>query len=110
MRLTDLNPQFLNSGGEGISQADGSPAPLRTGVGVDFDCPCGNHDDGHRCYVPFANPLDGGPGLHGERGWQRTGETFEALTLTPSILRVRGRGGCGWHGFITNGEVTGRVE
>ena len=104
MKLTDLHPQFLGAGGEGISNADGSPSPERTGVGVQFDCPCGNHDESHQCFVPFANPLDGGPPIHTGKnnGWQRTGETFETLTLTPSILRV---GGCGWHGFITNGEI-----
>lgn len=128
LRLSDLNPRFMNSGGEGVSRktdrlctvcngenagaceaCHGSgfeyePAPLRTGVGVIFQCPCGNHDEDHECYVPFANPLDGGPCLEPNgRGWQRTGDRFEALTLTPSILRI---GGCGWHGFITNGEVT----
>jgi len=132
VRLVDLNPRFLNSGGEGVSQktdrlctvcngenavaceaCHGSgfeyePAPLRTGVGVIFRCPCGNHDADHECYVPFANPLDGGSSI--ERGWQRTGDTFDTLTLTPSILRSRSRGGCGWHGFITNGDVTGQVE
>jgi hypothetical protein len=52
--------------------------------------------------VPFANPI--GPGPHvNEKGWRRTGDTFDTLTLTPSILRI---GGCGWHGFVTNGEVT----
>jgi hypothetical protein len=59
--------------------------------------------------VPFANPIDGGPQLE-RHGWQRTGDTFETLTLTPSILRARARGGCGWHGFITNGAVTGQIE
>ncbi len=34
--------------------------------------------------------------------WQRTGETFETLTLSPSV--DASRAGC-WHGFITNGEV-----
>jgi hypothetical protein len=66
---------------------------------------------GIRGYVAFANPLDGGP-PHislGEPTWQRTGDTFETLTLSPSILRTRPYG-CGWHGFITDGEVTGRVE
>lgn len=101
MKLTELQPQFLNSGGDGIYLADGSPAPLRTGVGVMFLCPCGNHDENHQLYVPFANPIDGGAPLPG-KGWQRTGDTFETLTLTPSVLRI---GGCGWHGFITNGEV-----
>lgn len=69
------------------------------------DCPCGNRDETHQLYVPFANPLDGGPSMQtGTRnGWQRIGETFETLTLTPSILRIAPS--CGWHGFITNGEV-----
>jgi len=31
--------------------------------------------------------------------------TFETLTLTPSILRTPEKGGCGWHGFVTNGEI-----
>lgn len=29
-----------------------------------------------------------------------TGSDYSDLTLTPSILL-----GCGWHGFITSGEV-----
>jgi hypothetical protein len=97
MRLTDLHPHFLGSGGEGIHDAQGNPVPFRPGVGVEFDCPCG-------CAIPvfvaFANPLDGGPAV--EKGWHRTGDDFETLTLTPSILRVRT---CTWHGFVTNGEI-----
>lgn len=135
MRLTDLDPRFVGAGGEGVlsrtnklcSVCNGEnsgecrhchgggfeygPAPRREGVGVIFKCPCGNHDEGHECYVPFANPLDGGPahdtkGWNGSGGWQRTGDTFETLTLTPSIFRRTEHGGCGWHGFVTNGEVT----
>ena len=103
MKLVDLNPQFLDS-------HDG-----RRGVGVLFDCPCGNNDENHGCFVPFKVALDGSPGGHGEKGWARTGDTFETLTLTPSIFRrtsdCRGATNvtdplpCGWHGFITNGEV-----
>lgn len=131
MKLTDLHPQFMRAGGEGISQpsarpctrCNGSgcadchqtgkeyePAPERHGVSLLCDCPCGKCDEHHQLHVPFANPIDGGPGLHGEKGWQRTGDTFETLTLKPSILRSRALGGCGWHGYITNGEVTGQVE
>lgn len=34
--------------------------------------------------------------------WKRTGETFDTLTLTPSInAEAAGH----WHGFITNGDV-----
>lgn len=104
MKLAGLNPYFIGAGGEGVTAADGQPAPLREGVGLVCDCPCGKC--GMHLYVPFANPLDGGPPLSGN-GWQRTGDTFETLTLTPSILRIsNGRPeSCGWHGFITNGEV-----
>lgn len=129
MRLTDLNPRFMNAGGEGVyrrtdrlcracngenagacepchgSGFEYEPAPERHGVGVIFQCPCGNRSESHECYVPFANPLDG-KGPYEPKGWQRTGDTFETLTLTPSIFRRTDWGGCGWHGFITHGEVT----
>lgn len=108
MRLTELHPRFLGAGGEGISNTDGSPAPKRTGVGLRFDCPCGCKGF---IYVDFDKPLDGGPPLReNERHrWTRTGDTFETLTLTPSILCHNAGSGdpCkGWHGFVTNGEVT----
>lgn len=108
MKLIDLNPQWVGAGGEHISRknpvtGEYEPVPRREGVGVMFDCPdgCGNP-----CYVPFDNPLDGGPSLDpGHPRWQRKGDTFETLTLTPSILRNPGKGGCGWHGYVTNGEI-----
>ncbi|HKC40600.1 MAG TPA: DUF6527 family protein [Gemmatimonadales bacterium] len=69
------------------------------------------HRKGHRCAVPFANPLDGAAPETGRRHlWQRTGETYETLTLQPSVDYTRLDNGemrdptC-WHGFITNGEV-----
>jgi hypothetical protein len=63
MRLVDLNPRFVGSGGQGISQPSDrpcaachgtgagceachstgkeyEPAPVRVGVGLMFDCPC----------------------------------------------------------------------
>ncbi len=100
MRLTALDPIFLGAGGDGVTR-NGQPMPKRLGVGLMCNCPCGCESP---LYVPFANPLDGGPQLDGQ-GWRRTGETFETLSLAPSILRSREKGGCGWHGFITNGEV-----
>lgn len=108
MKLVDLNPVFLDAGGEGIMTADRKPVERRVGVGIDFDCPCG--ECGIRCYIPFENPLDGSEAPSSGPKWERTGDTFETLTLKPSILRTRDKGGCGWHGFVTNGEVTGRVE
>jgi hypothetical protein len=105
MRLTDLNPRWVGAGGTGVSNADGSPVPERGGVGISFDCPCGAC--GIRGYVAFENPLDGGqPYISpGQPTWQRTGDTFETLTLSPSILRTPPYA-CGWHGWIRNGEAT----
>jgi hypothetical protein len=101
MKLNELNPVFLQTGGPGVTDASGCGIPVTLGVGVAFDCPCGDASEDHRCYVPFANPI--GPGPHvNDRGWRRTGDTFDTLTLTPSVLRI---GGCRWHGFITDGEV-----
>lgn len=105
MRLTDLEVKWVAAGGPGITR-NGQPVPERRGVGIGFDCPCGCDQ---RCFVPFVNPLDGGPPTS-VVAWTRTGDTFETLTLQPSIKRSRENGGCGWHGFITNGEVTGQVE
>lgn len=119
MRLTDLNPEFLDAGGEGVFQSDGSPAPLRIGVGLQFDCPCprctarrtGDRDaDYHlRHFVPFENPLGGGEGETRHPKWQRRGDTFDTLQLSPSILSDVAKGGCGWHGYVglsIPGEVT----
>lgn len=106
MKLTDLNPRWLIAGGPGITR-NGKPVPQRNGVGMSFDCPCGC---GQRRVVEFSNPLDGGP-CHTDDGhtWDRSGDTFETITLKPSIRATRPHG-CGWHGYITNGEVTGKVE
>jgi hypothetical protein len=101
MKLVDLSPSFYGAGGAGITQG-GKPAPKRHGVGLVFDCPCGCDV---QCAVPFANPLGGRVPVQGDHGWQRIGDTFESLTLRPSILRSKHKGGCGWHGFITNGEI-----
>ncbi len=103
MRLTELDARFVGSGGEGVWNADGTPAPKRSGIGVVMNCPCGTHGEDNPLYVPFKNPIDGGPMLPGDHGWNRTGETLETLTLTPSIQRLGE--GCRWHGFITNGAA-----
>jgi hypothetical protein len=101
VRLVDLKPRWVGAGGDGISSADGQPVPRRDGVGVSFDCPCGCD---RRCFVAFTNPLDGGsPHISpGQPTWERTGDTFETLTLSPSLLRLDG---CGWHGFVEKGGV-----
>ena len=105
MNVTDLNPRWVGAGGPGISDANGNPVPERTGVGMSFDCPCGCDMRG---YVDFSNPTDGGP-PHTKDGptWERAGDDFATISLSPSILRDQAKGGCGWHGWIKNGEVSG---
>lgn len=78
-------------------------------VGVSFACPAcvGRDDSPHegRVFVYVDPPLDPGPASPSP-SWQRTGDTFDTLTVTPSI-RVRVDDvGEHWHGFITNGQVT----
>ena len=102
--LIDLNPRFLDYGGEGTTRRDGSTVEKRFGVMIRFDCPCG-------CDVPtsihFENPIDGGDAIVShDQAWHRTGETFETLTLHPSIRRRKfGEYGCDWHGWIELGQV-----
>lgn len=106
MKLADLNPKWLEHGGEGVSRrnphtGDYEPIPLVEKVGMSFDCPCGCH---HALTVLFKVPVGRTEPYHMEGivQWDRTGDTFEDITLTPSILRSSG---CGWHGFITKGEI-----
>ena len=101
VKLTDLHPAWIDHGD-------------RNGLGVAFDCLIGHHSfQGRdvpcviRNWILFANPLDGGtpwPGHSrvlivacfpdgcdtevagcGESRWQRTGTTFETLSMTPSV-------------------------
>ena len=36
--------------------------------------------------------------------WEVSGTGYHDLTLKPSV-HLDGEGGCGWHGFVTNGEA-----
>ncbi len=108
MRLADFDPQWIDHGD-------------RKGIGVSFRCLTG-HCTG-RLWIMFANPLDGGPAYEGncfalmlqkqETGepgitagsrpcgpcrWKRIGDTFETLTMTPSVDAHQ----CG-HKTLTNG-------
>lgn len=136
VRLVDLSPNWMvatvfDAEGRQVAHWQEHEGAPRRGMGITFRCPL-LHE---ACYIGvlFANPIDGGPpagfrkvavlgpdrqpiydgpnmrvALLPNNLWQRTGDTFETLTLQPSIL-VPGSGGpgdCNWHGFITNGEVT----
>lgn len=101
MKLTELNPKFFAE-------------PGRHGQGIGFDCPhcklaaAAVEGPIERIEIPFSNPLDGGPVISQVPGnmarWQRTGDTYETLTIQPSIA-FDAPPFCKWHGFITAGEV-----
>ncbi len=92
MKFSDLNPVELNDGY------------------IAFDCPLAHP---HRILVPTDSSVV-------EKAWGRSGEFPHSLTLTPSIHShtavprehdlmgeaYDAASRCGWHGFITNGEVT----
>lgn len=87
MRLTELEPRWATT-----SKGGGR-------AGVTFLCP---HCKEQRLAVFFSNPLDGAP-PHDGRTWQRSGESFEDMTLSPSVdASASGH----WHGFITSGNIT----
>lgn len=107
MRLVDLDLRWmvLRDGGDV--------------VGITFrcpHCPVGERGDGTTFLgVMFAQLIDRDQldvdekawptfmAAHPDRKfWQRTGEAFDALTLTPSVdASQHGH----WHGFVTNGAI-----
>lgn len=96
MRLSELEPKWC-------SDADG-----RHGMGLSFLCPVHRT---HRLVVGFTVPVDGGTPMNGYQFlWDRKGDTFDTLTLGPSVDASGARHydniktPC-WHGFITNGEI-----
>jgi len=130
MRLVDLEPEWLTYGREirtwtrrkedGTDEEVTGPSvyhrkvdSIQAAQGVFFLCP--------KCYSTNHGPV----GTHGVICWSRSrgvpddavpgpgrwlleGNGFEDLTLngdggSRSVLLTAG---CGWHGFVTNGEVT----
>jgi hypothetical protein len=95
VRLADLNPKWTT--------------PVRFSVelptGISFLCPCCKE---LRLSVPFNNPIDPDSLLAAtnwqasQPAWHRTGDTFDTLSLLPSIdYSASGH----WHGHISNGAV-----
>jgi len=116
VRLTELEPEWVDRATPDgsfwrerdamveVAFPDGEEPPegQTTFVGAQgiwFLCPKGC---GHRVLVWFKDR--GVPGnLRPSPRWIATGASLDDLTTKPSIQIV---GGCAWHGFITNGEVT----
>jgi hypothetical protein len=102
VKLTDLNPRWaidgeILVGGQKIVNYD------RHGMAVSFDCPCcGGTSRATRLTVFLANPIDGGLPSDDGKLWTRSGDTFETLTLSPSVDVSEYKH---WHGHITGGEI-----
>jgi hypothetical protein len=117
-RIVDCNPRWISGRYTGVD--------IDIARGVHFDCPEGHAGCSHA--IPFSPALDGSPSAGWQQNgaiWQRTGDTFETLTLQPSIRRIPTyasreaavAGGarmdllgdahfCAFHGFITAGAIT----
>ncbi len=114
MKLTELEPRWFDVPGVGTNKD-----------GMTFLCPCEkcqeNPKQRRRLGIQFANPVGGEPlplmtqkqknvHLFEKRTfdiamnylWQRTGDDFESMTLTPSIDASNSGH---WHGHITAGET-----
>lgn len=100
-----MNIQMVRTEGDEAPEADAKPGTFcwRNRGATEYSV-------AHR-YLMYVCPRDKGycgvpirPGqLPNGAGWIHDGND-DKPTLTPSVNCV---GGCGWHGFITNGEMTG---
>lgn len=105
MRLVDLEPRWAIDADIVIGGVT-RHYDNRHGMAISFWCPCGcrGTDRETRLGVWFKNPIDGLPPTDdADKLWGRVGDTFETLTLSPSIDASHlGH----WHGFIAGGMVT----
>jgi hypothetical protein len=122
MRLIDLDAYFI-----GELKPDRSYRRLDSiegAQGVIFQCPkCAQgketgEEDGRRFVVGahyvicwFNNPRNAPPVppemLPGPGRWNMAGSSLDDLTFVgPGAYSVLLTSGCGWHGFVTNGDAT----
>lgn len=133
MRLSELEPEFFRIertweegsfvvGDQATWEERGRPTEKRMhwqvrfhtvdalteAAGIRFLCPkCFVQNKGkvgtHGVHVYFSGrnvPAE----LNNGVTWAVSGSDVNSISISPSILLI---GGCAWHGFITNGEVTG---
>jgi len=110
VKLTDLDPEFVRATKNGFQEVDS----IDDAQGIRFLCPA--------CFVSNNGPI----GTHLILCWSRSRGTPEDRIPLPGRWKIEGTGfndltlnadppsrsrsvlltsGCGWHGFITNGEV-----
>ena len=99
MRLTDLEPKFfvLYENGDKIGMVFWCPHCRTEHLGVWFVDPVNQADHPEIDWPKYML-------THPEHSyWQRNGDDFSSMTITPSIDASKyGH----WHGFITSGEIT----
>ena len=96
MTLVELNPKWIGCG----------TSPDVIIFGLRFDCPHCKVQRLAIMFTPFIDPKGWmakiGPEWEVGTKWQRIGDSFETITLKPSInTEWAGH----WHGFIENGEI-----
>lgn len=99
MKLTELEPELLviEEAGKLYRKTD----DLSKADGIHFLCPNGcSHMVGVWFRDRGATPVE----EPGPARWAVSGASVADITLSPSI-HLTGPG-CGWHGWIRNGEVT----
>lgn len=108
MKLTELGATFLKIQEDGSNKLTGT---IRDDAdGVMFQCPkCfaakGSKAGCHQviCWFVGVSALySPGPGR-----WNPTGSSLDDLTFVPpGAVSVLLKGGCGWHGFVKNGDAS----
>lgn len=97
MRLSELDPKWI-------------PAADRRRVGISFQCPV-RRTGCSRIRIFFLFAVGGGLGAPNDLAhWRPVGDSFENLSITPSIhwrdYDKDGKEiGTHWHGHVTNGEI-----
>jgi hypothetical protein len=109
VKLTELNPRWVACGFPAFVQtANNWAADLPIRRGLTFDCPHCRVQRLGVMFDPLINPenhtVKDEPKYEGQKLWTRiSGETFDTLTLEPSLDTSKDGH---WHGRITNGEAT----
>lgn len=93
IKLIELDPKWGTENGERFT--------------LIFECPIAGCPSRYIA-VPFKTFIGYDPEKH--HIWTKTGDTFENISLSPSVDATKNKKGeptgCLFHGFITNGEVT----
>ncbi len=109
MRLVELEPRFqrIVEPGKRWQEVD----TLAEAQGVMFLCPkCWRSNGGpvgtHAVVCWFLDRGVADSETPGPGRWRGLGTSLEDLTLEAGSSSILLTGGCQWHGFIRNGEVT----